>query len=459
MNKTWSVVYTVLAILAFLGIGTYVLLSLNIRREEALARAESDLAKIADEVSDALTGSQGTEESLSQTIARYRHLRGLLVLSDEGLEYLYATDRGLIAGDGRRIVDVRRLEAESLRDAVVNAEEASLSFTAVFRLLDDRVVFRLLRDALVMVLGVALLVVLFLIVAAVKRRQVESFVGSGEQAYASVKSTGAQAAASTRDRGSHSPEFLRPVARDLDTAGAELPPGPPRRTGSPEAGETTVGGAAAGETATDADETPADETSPEGEGSRGATRSGATAPKEAPRGATADSADPGIAAADGVGELFSPRTGLSYRHHLFHRLEQEIQRAAFNEEDLTVALLSFPGLMATDVEYGEIAEGLLETFRFAELIFEFTDDEFCVILPNTNLEDGIRRVGDFLRRYPQIASHGGLSSRNGRLVEAERLLGEAQRARRKAEQESSVTMGFRSDPDLYRSFLSKTKDG
>jgi GGDEF domain-containing protein len=338
------------------------------------------------------------------------------------VEYLYAEDAALIEN-----AETESLGTTSLLESVVSASRGARSVDAVFRLIGDRFVFRLLRDVLLMVLGFALVVVIALIVSS--RRERSRAIAREDAGHGPSSAEANAAAAPEHDPQGDSPGTVDAESSDDDYAEPEeVPPA----AAEPEEPAQPL-------------EPPAAEVEPVPEAAAGEADAGEAAAGEVP-------------VPEARGELFSPRTGLSYREHLDHRLEQEIERAAFNEEDVTIALLSFPGLMATDEEYRQVAADLLKTFRFAELVFEFTDDSFCVILPNTNLDDGIKRILGFLKKYPELASHGGLSSRNGRLVEASRLLIEAERSRRKAEAEGTLVMGFRSDPELFRSYLSQTDE-
>jgi GGDEF domain-containing protein len=323
---------------------------------------------------------------------------------------------------------------------------------AVYSLVDRRTIFLLLRDALFIVLGFALVTTGILLTLALGGSRSKSRAGR------SGPSTAAWPMPGTDDP-------LETAEQSGESGGVSEPPSPfeaapeaaPSSEPAPEARRESGPAAQA-----EPEPAPSSEPAPAPEGlSASEAERGDEAPEHVPELERVEGLDEGSEPADTGGPrgareadgLFSARTGLSYRSHLDHRLQQEVERAAYNEEDVCVALLSFPGLMATDEDYRKIAQGMLDTFRFPELLFEFTDDTFCVILPNTDLDHGIRRVGDFAKDYPQLASHTGLSSRNGRLVEGKRLLMEAERARQKAEAEGELIIGFRPDPDRYRSYL------
>lgn len=156
------------------------------------------------------------------------------------------------------------------------------------------------------------------------------------------------------------------------------------------------------------------------------------------------------------GTLFNPVTGLSHREHLDRRLSLELERSAYNDQDLTCLLVRFPQLEQGE-PYVEKAGQILATFQFEDLCFEYDENTFCVILPNTELPQGIRQAEAFRKRHPDALL--GLSARNGRLVEAQRVLKEAERSLSHAASEPGGIVGFRPDPRKYRQFVTQQLDG
>ncbi|MCA1754896.1 MAG: hypothetical protein LC641_09425, partial [Spirochaeta sp.] len=157
---------------------------------------------------------------------------------------------------------------------------------------------------------------------------------------------------------------------------------------------------------------------------------------------------------------------------LLRRLSSEMERSTFNEEDLVLALVrSTPAESKhpSDTEsqrrvnksrlldrlYSFIA--LEHTFK--ELTFTVDENIIAVIEPNNDLDGGIRRMENLMRKAEARAVaegsnlHAGLSARAGRLTESPRLFKEAYTALRRAEHTKTRLMGFRPDPDLYRRFV------
>lgn len=169
--------------------------------------------------------------------------------------------------------------------------------------------------------------------------------------------------------------------------------------------------------------------------------------------------------------LFSPQSGLSPEAHLEKRLSLELERAAANDQDLSICFIEYPKLDRGSDTYREVASALLGFFGFEDLIFEYGRRSFCILFPNVNLHEAIRLVEDFQHRsagpagensdarVPRSAGRPafGLSSRNGRLVEGGRLMREARQALVKAREIPGRVMGFSPDPQRYRQYLSETE--
>jgi hypothetical protein len=151
--------------------------------------------------------------------------------------------------------------------------------------------------------------------------------------------------------------------------------------------------------------------------------------------------------------VFSSRTGMTREAHLTTRLDLEIQRASYNEEDLTVMIVE-PGMPA---DYDRLSGMVLELFPFEDLSFEHGDAGFCVLLPDTQIEEGIRKARTLLEK---VSSEGmtspfvGLSSRNARITDATRMMTEASAALERAHQDPDHIVGFKPDPQKYRDYLS-----
>ena len=164
--------------------------------------------------------------------------------------------------------------------------------------------------------------------------------------------------------------------------------------------------------------------------------------------------------------LYSPRSNLGWEAYTKDRLASELHRCAASEQDLVILLMECgEGVNCDGRLYKKIADEAVDLFNLHDLSFEYGDRGITVIFPNAGLDLGISKAEEFHSRllkssYDSFHSRNdflvGISSRSGRLIEADRLLLEAQRALEKAKQEKdSPIVAFKSDPEKYRDFVRK----
>jgi GGDEF domain-containing protein len=158
--------------------------------------------------------------------------------------------------------------------------------------------------------------------------------------------------------------------------------------------------------------------------------------------------------------LFSPHSGLGWEAYLENRLNFELRRAASFDQDLVLILFTSPQLRKENPIYRKAAESIVDYFTFQDLTFEFKDNGFSIILPNTELDEAIKKMEFFLKKLSSLDFEStpmfsvGLSSRNGRLLSAQRLIHEATKAIEKAQSyKKTKIVGFRSDPVKYRKYI------
>jgi len=162
--------------------------------------------------------------------------------------------------------------------------------------------------------------------------------------------------------------------------------------------------------------------------------------------------------------LYSPVSGLGWNRYLEERLEAELRRSASFEQDLVLLLstMQYPE-KPTIEELRESADSVIAFFTFRDLTFDWHDNGFALILPNMDLEHGLRMSDEYIKKTcgrsgekgNRVKIRIGLSARAGRLVEAERLIMEAERALKHAqEDEKSPIVAFKPDPERYRNYIS-----
>jgi GGDEF domain-containing protein len=171
---------------------------------------------------------------------------------------------------------------------------------------------------------------------------------------------------------------------------------------------------------------------------------------------------------DGPRGLYDPETGLGWESYLRERLGAELRRSASYEQDLSILMASLDSATGrTDPDYTVFAKTSRSFFSFNDLAFIFGSKGLAIILPNTDIDQAMRKSEELLKKLALLIQDRsdplsylnlfiGLSSRAGRLVEADRLLGEAMAAQRKAREERDThIMAFRPDPEKFRAYLAK----
>jgi len=159
--------------------------------------------------------------------------------------------------------------------------------------------------------------------------------------------------------------------------------------------------------------------------------------------------------------LYSTRSNIGWEEYTKDRLDSELHRCSSTEKDLTLMYMDFDGI-TSDTMYRQAAEEAVAFFTSRDLLFENGEYGICAILPGINLETGILKAEKFYQRILEKFPGGryasslciGISSRSGRLLNADRLMMEVTEALRKAKKDpKSSIIAFKSDIDRYRAFI------
>ncbi|MDR1787169.1 MAG: hypothetical protein LBR16_01760 [Treponema sp.] len=161
-----------------------------------------------------------------------------------------------------------------------------------------------------------------------------------------------------------------------------------------------------------------------------------------------------------------PDPDLETRHEtdIRTRLNEELHRCAALEQDLSFIIFELKAAPDAGLSRAFISDAAA-FFGGAKRVFERGGYSLAIILPNTALEEGMARADAFYRRTKTrlldtieegADLYAGLSSRNSRLVNAERLMLESQAALDKALADPvSRIIAFKSDPSKYREYLNR----
>lgn len=125
------------------------------------------------------------------------------------------------------------------------------------------------------------------------------------------------------------------------------------------------------------------------------------------------------------------------------------------KKDLVLAEFKFTAVPGSDLWKlaGEVAN---ECFTLNDLRFAVSDDKFAVIFPDRDLHEGLALCQNFAKSFSVMSGrnilYAGLSSRNGREMDAERLITETKAALFKCTDEENI-VALETDPDKYRDFI------
>ena len=156
---------------------------------------------------------------------------------------------------------------------------------------------------------------------------------------------------------------------------------------------------------------------------------------------------------DETPQLYSPRSQVCWENFIDDRLPQEIERAAGENEDISFVYLR-DNTVENDDDYRSFADDLTNDFPFRDMIFEWGDQGFAMIFPNSDLVETLEKLDVFVNEKPERDIRIGVTSRNGRLLDKEQLIEEASAAISRTSVDNKI-VGFRADPERYRQVLSE----
>ena len=164
--------------------------------------------------------------------------------------------------------------------------------------------------------------------------------------------------------------------------------------------------------------------------------------------------------------LYSSR-GIGWESYTKERLESELHRCASQEEDLVYIMMESRKAKMEETEFRKLINECTGFFALPDMIFEKGEQGLALIIPALNVDQGFAKSEDFRSKVTGLISDNsgnpadiciGLSSRSGRLVEAERLILETKEALTRAKNDSqSPVIAFKSDPEKYRDFISRSR--
>ena len=148
-------------------------------------------------------------------------------------------------------------------------------------------------------------------------------------------------------------------------------------------------------------------------------------------------------------------------------LESALQQCTLHDQDLACVIIESKEVGGSVKMYQDIAGQALEFFGITEGLFQKDSLGMSLILPGETLEECRTKVETFHKKI--IDKYGdffwepsdlciGISARQGRQVDADRLLLEASTALKKALNDpQNPIISFKIDPERYKAFLNQKK--
>lgn len=425
MFRRFGLIYSLFSVVVLLAIVAIGLIRVNTAREARLAESEASFRRFVSEIDELPNDSIGV--AAREYVDLIPNLDAIVISGDTAIRYLWARNRETLAFDTSNLEDFRGaigLDTNEVRQVRLSESTDSRDsrvsvVSAVYTVLTFPDAYPALRDSLIMLVGFAFVTVLVMILVT---------IAGTPQGQPAMSAQRGNAAERQEQRPARSPEAARPAE-----------PAPERSKAPPVVAATAPEARVVQTRALDAAADRAERQPATGEAQM----------EEIP-----------IEALDGVsrvpGSIFNPMTGLSYRDFLPKRLASEIDRAAYNDQDISLMIIQFDRLKRPSEEYTTAAQAVLDRYTFEDLCFEYEENSFCVLLPNCELPAAIRSAEEF-QATQRSKVHIGVTARNGRLVEADRMLTEATMSLSRAERESGGIVGFQPDPQKYRQFITNSR--
>ncbi len=457
-----SLLFKIFSLVFFAGLLFYTGYQLKMKRDENLRQARVALEEVkerlqkAARVSGTLDSGSFKEASRGE-LSRVEPLLLLAVSSPrEGLLYTLSRSRSYLVDPPespsavRQRLDLRYNPLLAARlDTPFNAGGDELRLDALFRVLNGRDVFPILKDVMIILFAFIVAVVLFILIALSTTPR----AGGGDEAGGEGRPGGG------RPPGGRS-LFEEPPEEEEEEPGGRGEEPSPGWTAPGKAEARPPAAIPSGAAPSSAPATPGRD-------------AGSPAPSPAPAAGTAGPAQAPQAPppARAGRTLFSTRSGLVWGEYLGERLRFELERAASFDQDLSLALIipdslsrQPPALPAASVEpvYRRLAQAVAERYPLRDLVFELKGYMIGLIVPDRSLDQSIVDLESFRKSAQERRWEGeavtvsiGLSSRNGRLISPDILLREARASLARAVREGgNQLIAFRADPDKFRKVVS-----
>ena len=155
--------------------------------------------------------------------------------------------------------------------------------------------------------------------------------------------------------------------------------------------------------------------------------------------------------------LYSSRSNIGWEEYTVNRLDSELHKCSSTEKDLALIVTEF----ADENLFMQAVQESVSYFSSRDLIYEYGNKGMSIIIPDIGLENAITKIEGFHQYITEklfldndSGIKTGISSRSGRLLNAERLILEAGEALKKAKNDIATSLiAFKCDPEKYREYV------
>ncbi|MDR1625826.1 MAG: hypothetical protein LBT33_04735 [Spirochaetia bacterium] len=435
MGKKISIFYGIFSILFFIALFLLFLLRIGEIKKTNTQRIQAGFDQVRHIVEttyirQASFDSLYFKDTVGKIFSLDKDLDLLVVYSyDTGIEYLrarnsrYLPDTDIASLRGVPRFSYNSFSRTQIASSITVPRKSSFIIEGVYRILRDRELFILIRDTVV-------ILIIFIIITAALILLLRLLDG-GKPAAVPLPLPAAREAAPAREAVPARPAASAPPPKE------EPPPPEPANMAVPQAAE--VPAASVQEDALPSELPPAKE--------------GPAAPYVP------------VVAAQTAAPAAQPETQGDWRALIEERTSLALDNAAENEQDLSLAILKFSGLVQGSGHYQRMAEEIEKNLSVGDSTFNYPPNGYAVVRPNANLDQTIGVLRNFFNTFDEelFARYGyplcGISSRAGRLIDGSLLLLESEEALKHTSRESlpDSSIGFKSDPGKYRAYLVKTE--
>ena len=156
--------------------------------------------------------------------------------------------------------------------------------------------------------------------------------------------------------------------------------------------------------------------------------------------------------------------GLVWEEYFSQKLDSELVRASGSETDLSYFIIQIPEIDHANKISGKIAKVVLEESKIADMVFQYKNNGYSLIVPACNTETALKIARKIHNSITEILSEKkltlipyiGITSKSLRLISGKRIINEAEKALEKAKQDrDNPIVAFKVEVSKYEDYLTR----